>query len=212
MGDIGDDFLSKNIDAGQCLSKKPDRFRQLAELILAVHIGAGGKIVFCKPVHGVFDRKDRLCEISGAYGGENRRGDGQDHGENDQLHPVESKSCIGTDRIFNQKISVLTGVGDRDPNMDTDHMVIAFYYVLIDLARLNIGKLVGISDKFPDAVFRLILNTGKEMAIAVNTGQIPCIVHKKDRSVDHPAQKRQKTIVFRQVPVCQVAHNRLQLF
>ena len=76
--------------------------------------------------------------------------------------------------------------------MDTDHMVIAFYYVLIDLARLNIGKLVGISDKFPDAVFRLILNTGKEMAIAVNTGQIPCIVYEKDRSVDHPAQKRQR--------------------
>ena len=44
MGDIGDDFLSKNI-------------------------GAGGKIVFCKPVHGVFDRKDRLCEIFGVSGG-----------------------------------------------------------------------------------------------------------------------------------------------
>ena len=27
---------------------------------------------------------------------------------------------------FNQKIGVLTGVGDRDPNMDIDYMVIAF--------------------------------------------------------------------------------------
>ena len=100
-GDIGDDFLSKNIDAG-------------------------GKIIFCEPVHRVLDCKDRLCEISGAYGGEDGRSDGQDHGENDQLHPVEGKSCIGTDHIFNQKISVLTGVGDRDSNVDIDYMVIAF--------------------------------------------------------------------------------------
>ena len=101
MGNVSDDFLSKNI-------------------------GAGGKIIFCEPVHRVFDCKDRLCEISGAHGGEDGRGDGQDHGENDQLHPVEGKGCIGTDHIFNQKIGVLTGVGDRDPNMDIDYMVIAF--------------------------------------------------------------------------------------
>ena len=67
MGNISDDFLSKNIDAGQSLAEKSDRFRQFAELILAVYIGAGGKIIFCEPVHRVFDCKDRLCEISGAY-------------------------------------------------------------------------------------------------------------------------------------------------
>ena len=43
MGNISDDFLSKNIDAGQSLAEKSDRFRQFAELILAVYIGAGGK-------------------------------------------------------------------------------------------------------------------------------------------------------------------------
>ena len=43
-GDIGDDFLSKNIDAG-------------------------GKIIFCEPVHRVLDCKDRLCEIFGVSGG-----------------------------------------------------------------------------------------------------------------------------------------------
>ena len=126
MGNISDDFLSKNIDAGQCLAEKSDRFRQLAELILAVYIGVGGKIIFCEPVHRVLDCKDRFCEISGAHGSEDGCGDGQDHGENDQLHPVECKSCISTDHIFNQKIGVLTGVGDRDPNVDIDHMVIVF--------------------------------------------------------------------------------------
>ena len=43
-GDIGDDFLSKNIDAG-------------------------GKIIFCEPVHRVLDCKDRLCEIFGVSSG-----------------------------------------------------------------------------------------------------------------------------------------------
>ena len=44
MGDIGDDFLSKNI-------------------------GAGGKIIFCEPVHCVLDCKDWICEIFGVSGG-----------------------------------------------------------------------------------------------------------------------------------------------
>lgn len=43
MGNISDDFLSKNIDAGQSLAEKSDRFRQFAELILAVYIGAAEK-------------------------------------------------------------------------------------------------------------------------------------------------------------------------
>ena len=69
MGNVSDDFLSKNIDAGQSLAEKSDRFRQFAELILAVYIGAGGKIIFCEPVHRVLDCKDWICEIFGVSGG-----------------------------------------------------------------------------------------------------------------------------------------------
>ncbi|MFR4550162.1 MAG: hypothetical protein ACLT5A_05520 [Clostridiaceae bacterium] len=44
MGNVSDDFLSKNI-------------------------GAGGKIIFCEPVHRVLDCKDWICEIFGVSGG-----------------------------------------------------------------------------------------------------------------------------------------------
>ena len=66
-------------------------------------------------------------------------------------------------------------------------MVIAFYHILIDLTCLDIGKLIGILNKFPDTVFRFILDVGEQVAVAVNIGELPGIIGQKDRSVDHSA-------------------------